>query len=140
MPSKKNAANRWKSAEKAVAKLLQKYNIPAERISRSGNYSVSDFDVRINGYPEAKIDSKYSVKSFHTTTLLNIVREKYCEFDRDIPMLFCKGYQERGFKVTADGDYFAMLLAFWLGKGTKEELWAIFTKQSSTKEEDGSEE
>lgn len=105
---------RWKNAEKGAAELLQKYGINAERISRGSNYAISDYDVRINGFPEIKTDSKYSAGGFRTSRLLEIVRDKYCKEKNDIPVLFCKGYREHGFKVTIDGEFFAELLKLWI--------------------------
>lgn len=117
---------RWKNAERQLADIYQKFKIDAERISRAGNYSESTYDVRINGAPELKSDSKYSQAGFKTSRLLEVIREKYCPNKQDVPILFCKGYREHGGKITVDAEFFSMLLAFWLGKGTKEELLDIF--------------
>lgn len=123
---------RWKNAERRAVKVLQKYKIPAERImDRSGNFAISTYDARINGLHEAKIDIKYSIKNFKTSTMLDIVRDKYCEFPNDFPVMMCVGYKENNFKTTIDADIFAMLLSFWMGCSTKEELWSIFTSKSS---------
>ena len=126
----KAATARWKNCERAIAKLLGKYGVPAERVSRASNYHVSDYDVKILDDPSAKIDGKYSLKGFATSRLLDIVKEKYCTLKEDVPMLFCKGYKERGFKTTVEGEYFVMLLAFWQGRGTKEELLTIYNKEA----------
>lgn len=127
---------RWKNTEKMFPKLLGKFGISAERISRAGNYAVSTYDCIINSFPELKSDCKFSIQGFKTSRMLEVVREKYCTLPNDIPVLFCRGYKERGGKVTIDATFFAMLLAFWMGKGTKESLWDIYTKKSSKEADD----
>jgi len=126
MVSNAAKASRWKNAEKGIVTLLAKFGVTAERISRGSDFGKSIDDVRVYGAPELKVDSKYSVNNWKTSRLLEEVREKYCINSIEVPILFCKGYKEQGYKVTIDGDYFAMLLAHWLGKGTKEELEKIF--------------
>lgn len=116
---------RWKSAEKKVAEIYTKYKIPASRITRAGNYAISTYDVEIEGHPEIKSDSKYSVRGFKTNRMLDVVEAKYCKEKGDIPVLFTKGYKETGMKATCDAELFAKLLSYWLGLATKEELEAI---------------
>lgn len=116
---------RWKNAERQVAEILKKYNIPAKRITRAGNYSESTYDVEIEGHPELKNDSKYSASGFKTNRLLDVVRDKYCKEIKDEPVLWTKGYRETSMKMTVDGEFGALLLAYWLGKDTKENLEKI---------------
>jgi len=108
--------SRWKNAERQLANILSEYGIPAERISRAGNYSESTYDVRVLGFPELKCDSKYSIKGFLTSRLLEVVREKYCKNKGDIPIIFCKGYKERRGKIVIDVDFFAELLKCWISQ------------------------
>lgn len=121
--------SRWKRAEKGGEALYQEFLIPAERITRAGNYAESTYDIRINGFPEYKTDSKYSIKGHATSRMLDVVEEKYCERNEDEPILVCKGYRERGFKVTIRGRFFAMLLSYFLGFADKETLLSIYRKE-----------
>ncbi len=107
-------SDRWKRAEKQLAEILKKHGINAERISRGSNYSVSTYDIDVKDCPELKCDSKYSLAGFKTSTLLEIIREKYCKNPEDKPVLFCKGYKEIGGKITIDVDFFAELLKCWI--------------------------
>jgi hypothetical protein len=121
-----NKTQRWKNLERSTAKTFTKFGIPAKRISRSGNYSVSTFDVEVDGHPEFKIDSKYRQSGFLTHRLLEEIQLKYCKSYDDIPILVTKGYKQTGSDTIVDSDYFAMLLAFWLGVADKETLWGIY--------------
>lgn len=123
------ATSRWKNCERLLAKTLEKYGIGAKRITRAGNYSESTWDVTVFGFPELKLDSKYSLQGFRTSRMLETVRRKYCPAKTDIPVLFCKGYKEISGKVTIDAEFFAILLSFWMGKDTKENLLAKFNKR-----------
>lgn len=117
---------RWKSAERLGAKLFSKYKLESERISRSGNFGESTYDIKVKDHPELKVDSKYSQAGFRTNRMLDIVQSKYCSEKTDIPVLLTKGYKEIGMKATVDAEYLAMLLSFWLGYGSKEELEDIY--------------
>lgn len=125
----------WKSAEAQLANVLQEFNIPAFRkTTRSGNWGVSDDDVGIEGADWLKNDSKYSKASpFKNHRLLSVIEEKYCKSKDDVPVLYTKNYKEHFGCITVKVKFFAMLLSYWLGHGTKEELWAIYTKKSSRK-------
>jgi hypothetical protein len=123
-----SATSNWKNNERIWPKILAKYFIKAERISRAGNYCESIHDTKIHDFEEVKSDCKFSTKGFKTSRLLDVVREKYCPTKFDIPLLFCRAYKERGGKVTVDAEFMAMLMAFWLGKADKATLWSIFTK------------
>jgi hypothetical protein len=128
------ASSRWKGLEKSWSKLLNRFKVPATRISRAANYNVSDYDVRIEGAEWLKSDTKYSTQSFKTSRLLDIIEDKYCKEPGDQPILICKGYKEHGMKVTLKGAFAAMLLAYWLGTGTKEELMKIYNKAKPDEE------
>ena len=119
---------RWKNNEKQSAEIAKKYLIPAERISRAGNYSVSDYDVKLLEHPEYKLDAKYSQRGFLTTRMLETVREKYCKTAKDIPVLLTKGYREVSQKVTIDAEFFFALLSFWLGYASKDQIKKIMYK------------
>lgn len=119
--------HRWKGLEKAVPALMQKYKIPAFRHEqRQNNYAISIDDVGITGFPWIKIDCKYRVNGFQTNTLLSVVEDKYCKEATDVAVLVTKGFQERGQRVTIDDEFFCVLLGYFLGVGTKEELWSIY--------------
>lgn len=118
-------SNRWKGAERQVSDIYNKYKVPATRITRAGNYAISTYDVEIEGHPEIKSDSKYSIRGFKTNRMLDVVEAKYCKEEGDIPVLFTKGYKERGMKATCDAELFAKMLSYWLGLATKEELDGI---------------
>lgn len=119
-------SNAWKYLEKTWAEVLNKYGLTAWRISRAGNYSVSDYDVGIKEFPNAKSDAKYSVNGHKTNRLLDTVENKYCNTKEDFGILITKGFRERGQKTTVDSEILAMLLAHWAGTKTKEELWNIY--------------
>lgn len=117
----------WKNAESQWAKILGKFKVPAQRrVSRMANYRVSEDDVEVIGHPEIISDSKYSIHGFKVNRLLEVVREKYEKNPGDISFLLTKGYKERGMKATVDAEVAAMLLSYWLGNGTKEELMEIY--------------
>lgn len=118
----------WKGAERFVASVYQKYKIPATRISRAGNFAESTYDVDIEGHPEIKTDSKYSKQNFRHHGKLETIRFKYCKSRGDIPVLSTKNYKERGSVFSVEDEFFSMLLSYWLGFGTKEELLAIYNK------------
>ena len=121
-----SATGNWKNTERMWPKCLAKFGVEAERISRSGNYSESIHDCRVMGFPELKSDTKFSVKPWRQNNMLEVVREKYCKLKTEIPLLYCRQIKDRGGKVVIDDTFAAMLLAFWLGKGTKEDLWDIY--------------
>lgn len=120
------ATNNWKRNESMWANVLAKFGVEAKRISRAGNFSESIHDVVVNGFPELKSDAKFSIKPWRQNNMLEVVRDKYCKLPNEIPLLYCRQYKDRGGKVVIDDDFAAMLIAFWMGKGTKEELWNIY--------------
>lgn len=125
------ATARWKNNEKAWADLLCKYKLNAKRISRAGNFAQSIDDVSIEELPWTSNDTKYSIQGWKQNRLLDETEAKYCKEKGDTAILITKGYKERGQCATIDAEFLAMLLAFYAGVGTKEELWAIYTRQSS---------
>jgi hypothetical protein len=116
----------WKNAEKQWATTLKKYKIPATRISRAANFAVSDFDVFILGHPEYKSDSKYRKSGFSVSKLLDDIRKKYCKSKADVPILVTKSGGQHGENCMVEDEFLAMILSFWLGFGTKEELQGIY--------------
>lgn len=121
-----SSTGNWKNNERAWSKVLKKYNVESTRISRAGNYSESVHDNDVPEFPQLKSDCKFSTKPWRQNNMLEIVRDKYCPNKDDIPLLFCRQIKDRGGKVVVDDEFAAMLISFWLGKGTKEELWDIY--------------
>lgn len=129
----------WKNSEKQWAKELNRFKIDeAYRKSRAGNFAVSDFDVGIPSADWIKSDSKYSKNSFKTNRLLNETEFKYCKAPGDTAVLITKGYREVGQCATVDSSFLAMLIAFWMDKAPREELWSIYLKEKPKGKEDGS--
>lgn len=118
--------SRWKSAEGQGAKIANEFLIPAERISRASNYSESIWDISLKDLPEYKVDSKYSVQGWKTNRMLDVVAEKYCKDRQDKAVLLTKGYREVGMKAMVDARLFFMLLSFFHGYASKEELEKIY--------------
>jgi hypothetical protein len=119
---------RWKNAEKQLAETYQEFKIDAERVSRAGDYSVSDFDVRIKDQEWVKSDSKYSQEKWKETRLLEAAEDRYCKVPGDTMIIATKGYRQTGMTAIIGLRFFAMLLSYWIGAGTKEELWSIYMK------------
>lgn len=117
----------WKRLEKEFPLLLQKYGIPAyRREQRQANYAISIDDVGITGHDYIKIDTKYQKAGWSVNTLLNTLKKKYCKTPDDFGVIVTKGGSERGQKVVIQDDFFAILLSYWLGYKTKEELLEIY--------------
>lgn len=116
----------WKRAERQGVKFLQKYKIPAFRHDqRQLNYAISIDDIGIEGHPFFKFDSKYRKSGFVSHSLLKEIEDKYCP-NGEHAVLITKGFNERGQKVTIEDEFFAMLLSYWLGFASKEELLSIY--------------
>lgn len=134
----------WKGAENQLANVLKDFGIPAYRKTRAGNWSISDTDVGVEGHDNLKLDSKYTkAQPFRHHGLLEVICEKYCKNPEDVGILFTKNYKEHFGNVTIHVKFFAMLLSYWLGCGTKDELWAKFmskpTRKSNKKTENDDE-
>lgn len=116
-----------KNAEKEFPELLRKYNVPAERILRMGNYSISIEDWRITEGPCTFIkgDAKYSKMGFRQNRMHRIVREKYCKNKKDEPVTCFKGYREIGEKIMFDDEFAAMMIAVYGGYLTREQAEEI---------------
>lgn len=126
-----SSTGNWKGAERSVRDVLIEFLIPAFRKTRAGNYSISDFDVGIEGFEEWKFDSKYSKSQpFRHHNKLAVIEEKYCPSKTDFPILVTRNYKERFSCTTVYTRLFAMLLSYWLGFGTKEQLMKIYLKES----------
>lgn len=122
--------SRWKGAEYYFAKLYQKFNIPAKRKSRSGNFSESTWDVDIETLPGEFVlvsDSKYrSAQPWRHHGTFQEIQAKYCPDKNYIPIMLTKNYEEDGGYITIKDKFFAMLLAYWLGTASKQELLEIY--------------
>lgn len=101
MPKQSEA---WKNLERQAAQALG-----GVRVLRGDDYSQSDVDVLIPAFPELKVDCKYRQKHAHHS-LMEIIRQKYCEVEFDVPVLVTKHRNQSGACVTVDLDYFARLL------------------------------
>lgn len=130
------------AAEREFADHLQEFKIPAKRILKSRFEKAPD--VEIEGYKYIDLDevqeriildSKYSLSGFTTDRLQSQVEMKYCRLPTDFSICFFRSYKSavnRGDKnrMGMDARLGSMLLAYWLGYGTKEELWEIFTSKN----------
>ena len=122
----------WKYAENYFADMYKKYKIPAHRATRAGDWSQKDFEVKIEGHPEIVGDSKYSqARPFRHHGLVQEAEAKYCKTEDSFAVILTKNYKERGACVTVRDEVWAMLLADWLGAGTKEELMKIYLGDKS---------
>ena len=81
-----SSTTNWKNSERYLARIFQKYGMPAYRKTRAGNYSISDTDIGFGkpGEPdlhsEIKADSKYTEKKpFRHHGLWKIIKKKYCK-------------------------------------------------------------
>ena len=126
--SKKSVTQNWKNAEKYFANVYMKYKIPAHRETRGANFAISDYEVKIDEHPFIKSDAKYSqAQPYRHHGKLEELESKYCKEKGDIGVLLTKNFKEHGACITVRDEVFAMLLSHWLGYGTKEELWKIYT-------------
>ena len=120
----------WKGREKSFAAVYREFNIPANRKNRANDYSISDDDVEIEGFPWIRNDSKYTkAQPFKHHGKLREIEFKYCKNKGDVAILRTANYKERGGVISVRDRFFAMLLSYWLGFGTKEELWSIYLKE-----------
>lgn len=120
----------WKNSESKLAEILCKYSIPAYRkLSRSGSFGISDFDVGVTDQEWLKLDSKYSqAQPFRHHGKIKVIEEKYCKEPKDVPILFTKNYKERSGYITIKAEWFACLLSYWLGYSDKQTLENIYYK------------
>ena len=102
----------WKQLEKWWSTALQKAGLPAERISRAGNWSESTYDVKIMGHPEYISDCKYSKAGFKVNRLHRETTEKYAK-KGDKVIVVTRGYNEKP-KAMVDAEFMAKLLAHWI--------------------------
>jgi len=125
-------ANNWKNAEKYGRDLYLKYKIPATRETRADDYSVSDFEIKVDNHPEIVTDSKYSeARPYRHHALILEAEDKYCKDKGDIAVILTKNFSKSGGCITVRDQAFAMLLSYWLGYGTKEELLEIYKSRRS---------
>lgn len=128
-----SSSSNWKNAERRLRDIYLKYDIPAERISRAGNFSKSDYDVRLTD-PSLPIefanDSKYSeAKPYRHHGLLKTIVKKYCKEKGQQPVLFTCNYKENGGVFAVPGYMWSGLLAHFLGYLTKEEVLLRWSKE-----------
>lgn len=122
----------WKNAEKHLRDVYLKYNVPAERILRSNDYSRSDYDVRLtdpNIPVEFTNDSKYSAsKPFRHHGLLKVIAAKYCKEKNQFPVLFTKNYKEQGGVFSVPEDLWAGMVAVFFNCLSREDvlkMWGV---------------
>jgi hypothetical protein len=120
----------WKAAEKSFARVYQEFGIPAVRKNRANNYSISDDDIEIEGQPWIRSDSKHTkAQPFRHHGKLREIEEKYCTKTGDVAVLRTHNHREHGGVISVRDRFFSMLLAYWLGTGSREELWKIYLKE-----------
>lgn len=119
----------WKASESQWPKTLKEFKVGAVRISRAGDYSQSIDDVRILGADWLKNDCKYRKSGFLSSTLLKDTEDLYCKEPGDTQIVITKGYRQVGQDCVVHDRFMAMLLSYWLGCATKEELWEIYLKK-----------
>ena len=109
----RNASARGKSFEKSFTKFLVDNDIPAKRVERINNYSVSDTDVKIDGFPEIHIDFK-ARKSFATYTLFEeYVLKRYCQ-SGGWGVMPVKEKNQKGCYILIEDKFFVELLKLYI--------------------------
>ena len=93
----------WKSLERGAAEALG-----GKRVVRA-DFGVSDTDVRIDDFPQLKIDAKYRAAWSHTSYLKEVAK-KYAKKPGDIPLLITKQKRQHGAIVCLDLADFGRLL------------------------------
>ncbi len=96
-------SNAWKSLERAIAEELG-----GKRVVRA-DFGVSDTDVRIEDFPQLKIDAKYRAAWSHTSYLKEVAK-KYAKKPGDIPLLITKQKRQQGAIVCLSLEDFAGML------------------------------
>ena len=113
----------WKNSERHWARTLQKYKVPAKRISRGSNYSISTYDVEVENHPEIISDSKYSQsRPFRISGLLREIKNKYCKNKNDLALLYTRNYKEHGGLISMDEVWAAKLISVYFCFATREEV------------------
>jgi hypothetical protein len=126
----------WKGREKGFAELYQEFGIPAYRKNRVMNYSVSDDDVGIENHPWIRNDNKYTKAApFKHHGKLREIEFKYCKQKGDVAVLRTTNFKERGGVISVRDRFFAMLLSYWLGYKSKDELWSTYMKEKKETDE-----
>ena len=127
----------WKRAEKCLRDIYLKYKIPAERMSRGGNFAVSTYDVRLtdpNLPVEFTNDSKYTqAKPFRHHGLIKTIAKKYCSNPDQYPVLYTKNYSKTGGGFSVPDFLWAGLVSYFFGYMTKEEVLEEWLKESLDK-------
>lgn len=110
----KAATNRWKNAERQLAKKLRDAGIPCIRkVSRAGNFAKKDFDAEVPGMPD-KFDSKYRGQVWGHHGLLKTIEKKYCLKEGDRAILFTKAYREHSGAISLSIEDFATIYKGYL--------------------------
>lgn len=94
----------WKNLERQTAKELD-----GRRITRGGNFAVSDVDVVVDAHPELRIDCKYRTSHSHHS-LMAAIERKYCARPGDVPVLVTKHHNQESAYVTIPLQFFGRLL------------------------------
>ena len=108
----------WKNAERAIATTLTKAGIESKRISRAGNFSVSDVDIEVPEHLSfLRIDAKFSkARPFRHHGLMKTIAAKYCKDKYDEPILYSKNYREHSGYITIRAEFFAELIKYHPGR------------------------
>lgn len=93
----------WKDAERAIAEQLG-----GKRVVRA-DWGVSDTDVKVEDFPQLKIDSKYRGAWAHTSYLKEVA-DKYAKEPGDIPVLVTKQKRQQGAVVCLSLEDFGVML------------------------------
>lgn len=115
------------NSEKQWAETLKAYKLPASRATdRIMNYSISDDDVHIEGFPWIRSDSKYRAAGFLNSKLLRDIEKKYCKKKGFFGILISKHLRQIGQDCTVKDEFLAMMLSVFLGFTTRDEALAIY--------------
>ena len=96
-------STRWKELERVAAQKLG-----GRRVPRWLDFGMSAPDVIVEDFGLILDCKAHRTFSFHS--LMNAIRDKYCERATDVPCLITKSERQRGEFVTLPLDYFAGLL------------------------------
>jgi hypothetical protein len=133
----------WKGNERQWAKTLCDFKLPAKRISRAGNFGLSTYDVSIDGADHVISDGKYSQSGFLICRQVREAAQKYAKKPTDFVVILSKGYRDVGQTASTSDLTLALLLAYWEGAGTREELYQIYqdrVKKRARSSSEGNEE
>lgn len=110
----KNASQRGKSFEKSFTKFLVDNGIPAKRVERISNFSISDTDVKIDNLPNLKIDCKSRATFASATLFEEDVIQRYCKEKSDRAVMPMKVKGMRGCYIMIQDSLFVEMLKSYI--------------------------